>query len=122
MTPESQLPPSSPPPGGNNAIAQLNVPAILLIVTGAIGILSSLTRFVGGGNLPPEVMNDPQMAKYAGTKCCRRLIAIVAAQYHREMEQSHQCLHHGRHIRESGGSENPADAGTFLAVDKSQAK
>lgn len=61
--------PSQAAPGGgaDRAAAEqaVSVPAILLIVTGAIGILFSLLGFVqgltGGGQLPPEMMSDPNM-------------------------------------------------------------
>lgn len=65
-------PPGSPylnePPGNEAAARQLvNVPAILLMVVGAIGIVMGLVGVIGGGQqIPPEVFENPDLAQYRG--------------------------------------------------------
>lgn len=62
-------PPGSPFPDepSNQAVAHqlVNVPSILLMVVGAIGVVMGLVGLVGGGQqIPPELLNDPELAQY----------------------------------------------------------
>ncbi len=56
-----------PSPAGSNAKDALNIPSILLLVTGGLGILSGLSSLVRGGNqqMMGQFANDPQVAKIA---------------------------------------------------------
>lgn len=55
----------NPPPSGNAAaLDAVNVPSILLIVMGALGVLFGLYGVVSGGALPPELFDDPKIAPY----------------------------------------------------------
>ncbi len=63
---------SEPGPGNRGAAQQqVNTPAILLMVTGGLGILSGLFGLVQslmgrGAALPAELTNDPNMAQFRG--------------------------------------------------------
>ncbi len=56
-----------PPPSGGSAKDALNIPSLLILIFAAIGILVQLSQLAGLGgvnNLPPELMNNPQLAKF----------------------------------------------------------
>ncbi len=57
MTPN---PPFDGAPAGSNAKDALNVPAILLLISGGMGVLLRLGGLVGGG-----AANNPMMAEFA---------------------------------------------------------
>ncbi|WP_309891379.1 hypothetical protein [Archangium sp.] len=63
---------SEPGPGDRGAAQQqVNTPAILLMVTGGLGIASGLFGLIQslmgrGAALPPELYNDPNMAQFRG--------------------------------------------------------
>jgi len=63
---------SEPGPGDRGAAQQqVNTPAILLMVTGGLGIVSGLIglvqAFMGrGAALPPQVYDDPNLAQFRG--------------------------------------------------------
>lgn len=63
---------SEPGPGDRGAAQQqVNTPAILLMVTGGLGIVSGLFGLVQslmgrGAALPPELANNPDMAQFRG--------------------------------------------------------
>ena len=55
-------------PAGSNARDALNVPAILLLVSGGLGVLLGLAGMVGGGAnraLMGQLANDPKFAQLA---------------------------------------------------------
>lgn len=58
-----------PPPGDDAARQQVSTPAILLMVTGGLGIASSLVSLVQsilgrGAALPPQLYDDPNLAQF----------------------------------------------------------
>jgi ABC-type uncharacterized transport system permease subunit len=57
-----------PPPSGNAAaLDAVNVPAILILVMGALGALFGLYGVVaGGGGIPPQMLDDPNIAQFRG--------------------------------------------------------
>ena len=61
--------PGFPPeePDGRAVREAVNLPAILLIVTGALGVLLALINMASSGQpLPEEMFNDPNVAQYRG--------------------------------------------------------
>ena len=60
--------PGMPPTNTAAAQQQVSTPAILLMVTAGLGLVMALLGLVqtamGGGNIPPEVLNDPNMAQF----------------------------------------------------------
>ncbi len=64
MQPPNQpmsMPPAGAPVPSGTAQDLLNVPSILIIVMAAIGVLSALYGVIGGGKLPPELLDNPQL-------------------------------------------------------------
>ena len=62
-------PPGLPGPGSSAAAReQVSAPAILLMVTAGLGVVMSLVGLaqsvMGGSQLPPELLNDPNFEKY----------------------------------------------------------
>ncbi len=62
--------PDSGPRNTGVARQEVNTPAILLMVTAGLGIAGALLGMVqslvmGGSQLPPEMLNDPNMAQFA---------------------------------------------------------
>lgn len=58
-----------PPSGGDPRAAEemLNIPSILLIIVGSIGILAGLNALVqDSGTLPPELLEKPEIAQFKG--------------------------------------------------------
>ncbi|QRN95121.1 hypothetical protein JRI60_39515 [Archangium violaceum] len=58
-------------PGPTNTAAarqEVSTPAILLMVTAGLGVAAALLGFVqallGAGGIPPEMLNDPNMAQF----------------------------------------------------------
>ena len=69
MEPFPENLPGSPGPGSRAAaLEQVNTPAILLMVTAGLGVVMSLVGLaqavMGGNRLPPELLNDPNIAQY----------------------------------------------------------
>jgi hypothetical protein len=61
--------PGMPGPGNTAAARQaVSTPAILLMVTGGLGLALALLGIVqtalGGGGIPPEMLNDPQFEQF----------------------------------------------------------
>ena len=53
-------------PAGSNAKDALNVPSILLLVSGGLGVLLRLAGMVGGSNpMMAKLASDPKFAQYA---------------------------------------------------------
>ncbi|OJH37781.1 hypothetical protein [Cystobacter ferrugineus] len=69
MDPFPENLPGSPGPGSRAAaLEQVNVPAILLMVTAGLGVLVSLIGLaqavMGLNRVPPELLDDPNIAQY----------------------------------------------------------
>jgi hypothetical protein len=69
MEPFPENLPGAPGPGSRAAaLEQVNAPAILLMVTAGLGVVMSLVGLaqtvMGGNQLPPELLDDPNIAQY----------------------------------------------------------
>jgi len=59
---------SAPSPAGSNAKDALNLPSVLLLVSGGLGVLMRLAGLVGGGGsrqMMGQFANDPRFAQLA---------------------------------------------------------